>query len=277
MLLWGGNAVVTKASASVLSAAEISFFRWAVATLLLAPLAWPALQRERAAVLARLPRTVILGLLGCALFPYMMYLAASYTSAIHLGLIQTLMPVLAVCFARVLFGAAISRAALIGAAVSMIGVAVVVSHGDPLLLFAQPANRGDLIMIAATACFALYSVLLGRWRSEAVSPLVDLLGQSFVAMVAMLPLWWASASSAVQPQGLWMIAYAGALGSVVAPLLWIQGISRIGPARAAPFFNVLPLVTAALAIAFLGEALTVSLVIGGLLTISGVVLAQRRH
>ncbi len=268
--------MISKASAGVVSAAEISFFRWAVATLLLALLVWPALRREWAAVRTRLPRIVILGLLGCAVFPYMMYRAASYTSAIHLGLIQTLMPVLAICFARLLFGAAISRAALLGAAVSMIGVGIVVSHGDPLLLLAQPANRGDLIMIAATACFALYSVLLGRWRSDAVSPLVDLLGQSFVAMLAMLPLWWFSASSAVPTQGLWMIGYAGIFGSVAAPLLWIYGIARLGPSRAAPFFNILPLVTAALAIAFLGEALTVSLVIGGLLTIAGVVLAQRR-
>ena len=63
---------------------------------------------------------------------------------------------------------------------------------------------------------------------------------------------------------------------MAAPLLWIYGIARLGPSQAAPFFNILPLVTAALAIAFLGEALTASLVIGGLLTIAGVVLAQRR-
>lgn len=274
VLLWGGNAVVSKASAAILTAEEISFFRWAVATLLLVPMAWPALRRQRAAALARLPRIAVLGLLGCALFPYLMYLAAAHTSAIHLGLIQTLMPVLAVCFARVLFASTITPAVIAGAFLSIIGVAVVVSQGDPFLLFVQPPNRGDMLMLAATVCFALYSVLLGRWRSD-VSPIVDLAGQSFVATIAMLPLWLFSNNIRIVPEGVWMVAYAAGFASIAAPLLWIRGIARIGPTRAALFFNLLPLVTAALAVALLGEMITIPLVAGGVLTIAGVIVAQR--
>lgn len=278
MLLWSGNAVVSKASASHFTAAEMSLFRWAAASLILLPFAWSAMNRQRAAVIARLPRTVVLGLLGCALFPYLMYLAAADTSAIHLGLLQTLMPVLAVCLSRVLFAVPITPAMVAGTIISLLGVVLVMAGGDPLALLAQAPNRGDMLMLAATACFALYSVLLGRWKGE-VSPIVDLLGQSSVAAIALLPVWWLTAPPAhradTTADGLWLVAYAAAFASIVAPLLWIGGIARIGPARAALFFNLLPIITAGLAIALLGEVLTRSLVIGGLLTIAGVLIAQR--
>lgn len=278
VLLWSGNAVVSKASSALFTAAEMSLLRWVGASLILLPLAWTAMNRQRAAVIARLPRTIVLGLLGCALFPYLMYLAAGFTSAIHLGLLQTLMPVLAVVLARVLFAAPITPVMVLGTSVSLLGVVVVLSDGDPLALLEQAPNRGDILMLAATACFALYSVLLGRWKGE-VTPAVDLLGQSSVAAIAMLPVWWFSADHTAQAagnaQGWWLVAYAAAFASIAAPLLWIGGIARIGPARAAVFFNLLPIFTAGLAIALLGEMLTLPLVLGGLLTIVGVVVAQR--
>lgn len=278
VLLWSGNAVVSKASSALFTAAEMSLLRWVGASLILLPLAWTAMNRQRAAVIARLPRTIVLGLLGCALFPYLMYLAAGFTSAIHLGLLQTLMPVLAVVLARVLFAVPITPAMVLGTLVSLLGVVVVLSDGDPLALLEQAPNRGDILMLAATACFALYSVLLGRWKGE-VTPAVDLLGQSIVAAIAMLPVWWFSADHTPHAdgsaQGWWLVAYAAAFASIAAPLLWIGGIARIGPARAAVFFNLLPIFTVGLAIALLGEMLTLPLVLGGLLTILGVVVAQR--
>lgn len=266
--------MVSKASAGVLTASEMTFFRWAIASAVLLPWSWRALMRERALLPKQLPRMALLGLLGCALFPYLMYVAAGSTSAMHLGLLQTLLPLMAVVMARLLFGVEIRRAMVVGALLSLFGVALVMAKGDMVMLVRQWPNTGDLVMLAAVACFALYSVLAGRWGSP-LSPSVEMLGQALVATLVLLPVWWLSpAGGPVTPIGLGLIAYAGGLASIVAPLLWLRGIGRIGPTRAALYFNLLPVMTAALAIAFLGERLTASLAVGGALTIAGVVIAQ---
>lgn len=265
---------MAKASAGVIGPVEMTFYRWLGAAALLAPLAIGPIIRNRAALFCRLPRLILLGLLGCVLFPYLMYLAAPDTSAITIGIIQALMPVMALGLSRMLSGAAIGRGAFLGAVVSLFGVIVVVSHGQPGMLFSHPINRGDAIMLAATACFAIYSVLLERWRSEL--PLsAELFVQVGAANVILLPAFLLAREPAIARSAMPLILYAAAAASVAAPLLWMKGVARIGPTRAATFFNLLPVITAVLAIAVLGEALTGALVSGGLLAIAGVALAER--
>ncbi len=274
VILWGGNAVVAKLSAAVISPADVTFFRWLVAALLLAPFAAGPMFRHRATLGPQLSRMIVLGLLGCALFPFLMYVAAGHTTATNIGIIQTLMPLMAIGLSGVLFGFAISIGSIAGALISLLGVVIVVCQGSFDQLVSHPPNRGDLMMLAATVCFALYSVLLARWRS--LLPLtVSLFVQSCTAVVALLPVILLAPHAAMEPEALPLIAYAGALGSVAAPLLWMGGIARIGSARASIFFNLLPLVTAALAIILLGEPLTLPLMFGGLLALLGVVMAER--
>lgn len=177
---------------------------------------------------------ILLGLLGCALFPYLMYLAAGRTSAINIGIIQTLMPLLAIGLGRAIFDAPIRRNVGLGAIVSLLGVVVVVSHGRLEQLVSRPLNQGDLIMLAATVCFALYSVLLERWRSGL--PLIaELFVQSSAAALVLFPAFLLADRTGLNPANLPLVAYAGVLASIVAPLVWMQGIARIGPARAATF------------------------------------------
>jgi len=57
--------------------------------------------------------------------------------------------------------------------------------------------------------------------------------------------------------------------------MWMHAISRLGPSRTTLFFNLLPIVTALIAAAVLGERLALYHLLGGALTLGGVVLAER--
>jgi len=52
-------------------------------------------------------------------------------------------------------------------------------------------------------------------------------------------------------------------------------VHRLGPSRTTLFFNLLPLVTALIAAVVLDEQLARYHLIGGLLTLAGVILAER--
>lgn len=62
---------------------------------------------------------------------------------------------------------------------------------------------------------------------------------------------------------------------MLAPLAWMQAVIRLGPSRTTLFFNLLPLITALIAAAVLHEQLAWYHLIGGALTLAGVVLSER--
>lgn len=273
-VLWGGNAVVTKASAGVIGPAEIGFWRWVAAAAFMAPFALPALLRGRRLQWRDLWRLLVLGGLGGGLFPILAYFAAAHTSALNIGIIQSLMPLVAVLLAIAMLGQRLTAGAVLGGVVSLLGVALVVSQGQPARLLAQPPNLGDALMIVAVLSYAVYSVLLKRWQVP-VTPFQSLFVQNIAAGLAVVPLWLLLPRHGLDGGNIGLVLYAGILAAVVAPLCWMLGIAAIGPARASMFFNLIPVVTAALAVALLGEHLTLPLLAGGALTIGGVILAER--
>ena len=61
--------------------AEIGFYRWVLAGLLLSPFLLRAVLRNRAAIRPHLGKIVILGVLGMAVYQSLAYFAAAITSA----------------------------------------------------------------------------------------------------------------------------------------------------------------------------------------------------
>ena len=77
------------------------------------------------------------------------------------------------------------------------------------------------------------------------------------------------------PAAAWgAIFYLGVFGTVIAFLWYFQGIQLIGPSRAAVFINFVPVNGVLLATLMLGEPLTLSLLIGGVLVVTGSWLAN---
>lgn len=70
------------------------------------------------------------------------------------------------------------------------------------------------------------------------------------------------------------LIYLGLFGTVVGFLWYFQGIQAIGPSRAAVFINFVPVNAVLLATLLLGEPLTLSLLTGGTMVLSGSYLAN---
>ncbi|HEN8713903.1 MULTISPECIES: DMT family transporter [Pseudomonas] len=274
ILIWAGNTVVTKLSAGAIHPAEIGFYRWLLAGLLFTPFLLPAVWRNRPAIRPHLPRIFVLGVLGMALYQSLAYFAASITSATNMGIILSLMPLMSLALSIAWLGQRLSYGALTGAAVSFIGVLEVVSAGHPGILLEQGLNRGDLLMLVATLAYALYSFLLKKWQLR-LPPLQLLYLQVLVAIIVLLPLFLFSDKTGLNVHNAGLVLYACVLASMVAPLAWMQAVHRLGPSRTTLFFNLLPLVTALIAAAALDEQLASYHLVGGLLTLAGVVLAER--
>ena len=157
---------------------------------------------------------------------------------------------------------------------SFAGVLVVVSSGSLAALLQHGVNLGDAMMLVATLAYAIYSTLLKKWQLR-LPPLVLLYLQVLVAVVVLLPLFLASPKVGPTLQNIPLVLYACLLASMLAPLAWMQAVVRLGPSRTTLFFNLLPLITALIAAVVLHEQLAWFHLVGGLLTLGGVILSER--
>ncbi len=275
ILLWAGNVIVSRLSAHSIGPQAITFYRLAFAAALMTPFVARPAWRNRAAIWPHLGQIGILGFLAMCLFQSLSYLAAETTSATNMAVITALTPLLTVALSALLLGETPSIGMIGGGVLALGGLVYLVSGGEPLILFTGGAHPGDALMLVAALVYALYGVLLKRWRLPIPGWQSTYL-QALSALAIMFPAFLATPASLrpLNAETLPLIAYAGGLASVVLPFLWIRGVDRLGPSRCAIFMNLLPVFTAIGAIAMLGEPVRPFHVIGGGLALAGVGCAQ---
>lgn len=275
--LWAGNVVVSKLSATTIDPSAITFYRLLLAVALMSVFTLRGAWRNRAQLAVHLPKLAVLGFLAMALFQSLSYEAARTTTATNMAIITALVPLLTMALSSLLLGDPPGVGMVAGGMLSLAGVVYLISGGHPLTIAARGVQPGDLLMLAASGAYALYGVLLKRWHMGALPAWQSTYVQAIVALACMLPMLLRLPGPAVWPTraSVPLILYAGVLASVVLPYLWMQGVKLVGPSRCAMYMNLLPVMTAGIAIVLLGESLKPYHVIGGGVALVGVVIAQR--
>lgn len=275
VLIWSANTVVSKAAAGLVDPAAISLYRWLLAAAVLTPLFLAPLWRVRRELVPHLPRFAVLALLGMVLYQSLAYYAAHRTSATNMGVICALVPLLGLLFNGLVFRARLSSGAVAGVALSLAGVLYLLGAGNPANLLGNGINLGDGLMLLGAAAYALYGILFKRW-SPPFGPWLNLYVQALLAVALLTPLATTAETLAVPARGLPLVLFAGLGSSVLAAYFWMRGLQQLGSERTAIFMNLLPLFTALIASAVLGERIHAYHWLGGGLILLGVALSQRR-
>ncbi|WP_067705754.1 DMT family transporter [Erwinia sp. ErVv1] len=274
VLIWSVNAIVSKVSAGAIDPAAISFYRWLLALLVLTPFVLPGAWRNRQQIKPLWWKLLVLGLLGMVLYQSLAYYAAHSVSALFMGILNALIPLLTVLIGIVLLRLAPTMGIVIGSLLSFGGLVWLVSEGHPQRLLAQGLGKGELMMFAASTSYALYGVLTKRW-AIALPGWQSLYVQILFGVLMLLPNFLLAQDVSLNLHNIPLVLFAGIPASVVAPFLWIQGMVRMGANTASVFMNLAPIFTAIIAVLFLHEQLHSYHYIGGGITLLGVILAQR--
>lgn len=278
ILIWSGNTVVSKMAATVIEPAVISFDRWLLAALVLTPFLLRPVWRNRAAIRPHFFKLLLLSMLGMVLYQSLGYFAAETTSATNMGIIASLMPLLTLLLAGLLLRESPSFGTLLGGLLSLVGLLILISEGEPARLLTHGVGYGDALMLMATLAYAGYGVFLHKWPMHI--PIWQMLYvQICLAVVLLFPGYWLAPSSPITSANLPLVLYAGIAASIISAYLWMEGIAGLGAARASMYINLMPVFTALIAILLLSEKLHTYHVIGGGVTLVGVILAQtlQRH
>jgi drug/metabolite transporter (DMT)-like permease len=277
-LCWAGNAIVGRLAAGHIPPVTLSFLRWSFAFLIILPFAWKHLKRDWGAIRTRLGTMIFLSVIGISAFNTLQYWALEHTQALNTLLLQSAGPLFVAVWSLILLGVRLTLAQAGGIALSLIGVLVILLHGDLTALSSIEFNKGDIIFTVALAIFGLYSVLsLKRPQIHGLS----FVGFTFgCGAVCLVPLWiWELFTRPVmQPDAanLLSLFYVAVFPSTLAYLCFNRGVQLIGANRAAPFFHVVPVFGSAMAIVFLGEHPQLFHIIGFALVLTGVFVASRK-
>lgn len=273
VLIWSINAIVSKMSAAAIDPAAISFYRWLLALLILAPFALPGVWHHRQQIKQSWWKLLVLGLLGMVLYQSLAYYAAHSVSALFMGILNALIPLLTVLFSVVILRLAPTQGILLGSLLSFSGLVWLVSEGHPAQLLSHGLGKGEMMMFAASASYALYGVLTKRWAIP-LPNWQSLWMQIFFGVLLLTPNFLLAPNVSLNTHNIPLILFAAIPASIVAPFLWVQGVMRMGASKASIFMNLAPIFTAIIAVTFLHESLHSYHFIGGGITLAGVVLAQ---
>ena len=277
-MCWAGNAIVGRLAAGHIAPVTLSFLRWSLAFLIILPFAWKHLARDWAAIRSRLGIMIVLSITGIGAFNTLQYWALEHTQALNTLLLQSAAPLVVAVWSLILLGVRLTLAQAFGVLLSLIGVLVILLHGDVTALSKIDFNEGDLIFLVALVIFALYSVL--SLKRPDIHPL------SFVAFTfgcgaaCLIPLfiWKLYARPVMELDGanLLTLFYVAVFPSTVAYICFNRGVALIGANRAAPFFHLVPVFGTVMSIVFLGEHPQLFHFVGFALVLTGVFVASRR-
>ena len=183
---WGLNAIISRLAVGEISPMQLVTVRWLGVVLILAVIArdnivrdWPILRRH-------LPFLCLMGSCGFTAFNALFYVAGHHTSAINIGILQGSIPIFVLLGSLLVLRQPISLIQGSGVAVTLLGVVIVASRGDPGELLGMSVNRGDLFIVIACFFYAAYSI--GLSRRPNVSALGFFTAVAAVAWIVSLPL-----------------------------------------------------------------------------------------
>jgi drug/metabolite transporter (DMT)-like permease len=278
VVFWGISFVATKAAVERISPVALIFARAALGTALLVGLLW-ARRRPWWPPRESWPSLALMGFVGVAFHQLLQAYALTMTSAVSAGWLVGLTPVWSALFAAMHLRERLSLSRLAGLALGFAGALLVVTRGRlDLAVLGFPSTRGDLLLLASTLNWALYSVIghrvlkqLGALRATAAAMMVGgtILAVPFAAARA-----WTDYAR-LDLFGWGAVLFLGLACSGLGYLFWYGALERVDATRVAALLYLEPLVTLAAAVALLGEPVGASTVIGGLLLLAGVALVQR--
>jgi drug/metabolite transporter (DMT)-like permease len=216
----------------------------------------------------------------------LLYLALKTSTAINVTLVGASTPVWMLLTGRIFFGQTVSARQVVGAALSILGVVIVLVRGQWGLLLELHLVAGDICILVAAMGWAYYSWMLVHPTPESAS--LRSHWSSFLMAQVVFGIAWSAVFTGVEwrmtPAHIdWSWPLAAALlfiavgPAIISYSAWSAGVARVGPAVGGFFINLTPLFTALLSTAVLGEPPELFHAAAFICIVSGIVLSSSKR
>jgi len=277
---FSSNMIIARGMAGYFPPLSMAFIRWFfVGVVIISCLA--LLRRFRWTVMSKeIPQILFLASLGMGICGGPVYIAAEITTATNIGLIYSAAPLLIALISYFAFKALLNKYQSLGLFMGLFGVLVIVFKADLGNVYSLVFNTGDLIIVATTISFAIYSIGLKYLKSELTQI------ERFGAMALGGALWhfpflvWEVVTYEPWPMITWAIIGAFSIlvfiASIGAYLSYGMIVTRLGTTVAGSTLYLAPIYAAVLAVIILDEQIMFYHLIGGGFILPGLWLISRQ-
>lgn len=226
------------------------------------------LQEERKMVL-------FLSFIAIPVNQFLFLFGMRFTTASNAALLYSTTPILVLVFSRFFLGERLTRAKVLGVILGFVGVMTVIFERG--VSASMEYLLGNVLIGFAVMAWGLYTVLgrrlIVRYGAVEASSLTLIIGTLMFIPIGIVPtLHFPFETLTVSS---WMaILYLAIITSVLSYFLWYFALGRAEAGKVALFANLQPIMTTILAVVLLGQEVTVAFVVGGVIALAGVVIAQ---
>lgn len=273
MALTGSNVAFGKAIAGAVPVYIFVLFRFAVASLALAPMAAAEPGPKLAQMSPRQWRDLVLmALLGLVGFTVLILEGLKRTAAADAGIITATLPAVVAALGVLFAGERLSRLQTLAVSLAVAGLLLVqttsAAGGSATL-------TGNLLVAGAVLCEASF-IVLGKRLAPPYRPLRLALGTNLAGLVMAVPLALLDAP-AFDPSSItvemWLLGTWYALSaSVLCLWLWYSGLPHVETWLAGLSTAAMPVTALAVSAIYLGEVIGPARLAGAALVIAGIVL-----
>ena len=276
VVIWAVNFSVAKVALGEVSPLTFNALRFPLAAALL----YVILQSRGSIPLptrAELPRVLTLGLLGNLLYQMFFIFGLNRTTAGNASLLLAGTPIITAVMSSMLGHESIRPRVWFGVIATFGGILLVVIGGRGQIEAGGSTLLGDLLMFGASLAWAFYTVgsrpLVEKYGALPITAWTLWIGSAGLVIAGIGDVWrtdWSGISAMT-----WLaVLYAGVLSIGVAYVIWYYGVGRLGNTRTSTYSNIVPVIALAVAWMWLGEVPTAFQLMGTVVILSGVTVAQ---
>jgi drug/metabolite transporter (DMT)-like permease len=280
MLFWGGTFVAGRVLAENLHPQTASSLRFILASVMLLSAilirdkSLPGLSRKQWGAMA------LLGLTGVFAYNLFFFAGLQTVEAGRASMIIAVNPVVTSLIAILFLGERCDFSRSVGMLLSVSGAFLVISKGHPASFFQGDLGvTGELYIVGCVLSWSAYT-LIGKQLLKDIEPLVAVayscsLGAVFLSTVALYSGHLAEIKelNVISAACLFYFAF---FGTTLGFIWFYDGVKKLGAARTAMYVNLVPVSGVLLGVLILGEKLSSSLIIGGLLVFAGLYFINHR-
>jgi drug/metabolite transporter (DMT)-like permease len=280
-VLWASSLILAKIVFVELTPITFVALRYTLACPILIPMAHLAKRRQES---SNNPRKywkllVAAGLAGPFLSQVMQYIGLNMTTASDAVLLLNFTPVFAVILAAAIIDERISIAKLLGLFTATLGAIMIVFNPalvDPII---SPTRLiGNVILLASTFFFAVNGII-GKVAVKSV----DSVNVTLYSTLAAVPFLWMSVAIfedlsilfALSLQAWIIVMWVGIVNTAFAFMLYYESMKYIEASKVQIALNLIGVWGVLMSIPILGETISLLQILGGAVTIFGVIMVQR--
>jgi drug/metabolite transporter (DMT)-like permease len=274
VFFWGLSFVATKIALQSFTPFCLIFFRFFAAALFFIILLWrtgfPALTAKN------IKSLVLLAIMQPGLYFLFETTGLQYTSATKTSLIIATIPIVVLVLSAIFLKERLRPLNMLGIAFSLAGVALLVFGGQVQTEFSGMLI-GDILIFCAVFAASVYMIMTRRLGESLTSLQITGMQIIFGAVLFFPAFLWDLPKlnwQAVSNESLIALIVLTVFATVAAFICYNYALTKIPAAQAAVCINGIPLVTACGAWIILGETLSIVQLMGGVLVLIAVILAN---